>query len=388
MTKNKGYHKQEGSNTSSIKIILKKTLVFTILLCIVAFNPATTKVSNADSTNMVNVSVNFVDEVAYVTAGTGLSTKFYISTDNKKTWELLDSSTVDISTLLTTREKIIYFKGNKETNPAPLILPAENKTLTVAYKVASGEGRIEFTSAQTVEYRKGANGAWKTATSPMPTALYELKGATLNFRTVATTAVRAGKIVSVRVPKRPTAPSVKLDGSKLCITGMKTGETQYRVGDNLVWTTFTPLDKNTRTIDLSALLGGSTVTNTQIPAGTIELRTVGTDKKVNSASKVIEVPMQSVMLGTTASVSGSSLSILDTNTKTAYEYTIVANGKVVDLSTAKWTTVTSAKMVIIPKVAINDMVLVRLKSKTDSTTKQIIPASTYYPYTITSITPK
>ncbi len=391
--------KQETKNIQHIKSILKKGLIIAIILCMGLNSPALMKISKADATTTVNAVVNYLDEVVNVYSGPGSSTKFYISTDNQKNWEVIDTGlmvsngknmcVMDISSLLTTKEATIFFKGNKDGNPYKLILQGEDsKSLTAVYKVMAGEGRIDFTSVLPVEYRKGTNGIWKPVTSPMLTSIYEIKGANLFFRTIATADRRAGKVITVKVPKRPTAPSVKLDGSKLNITGVKVGSTQYRKGDDAGWITFNTPDTKIKTIDLSSLLGGSTAINMPIPAGVIEFRTLGTDKKPNSAIKVIEVPQQRIMPVSQASLIGSALAIIDPNTKNQYEYTIVSPGVTLNLNTAKWSSITSAKAVIIPKVAINDRILVRMKSTTDSLTKQIIPASTYIELTVTSITPR
>lgn len=396
---------------------LRKALIILLVSCLILNTADPVKVSKADTTTPTptvaptptttpaptatptptvtptptpipasyTVQINYVDETAVITSTQGGSTKFYISTDKKKTWDLVDpSGVVDISTLLSSKEVTIYFKGNKDATPVEKILQAENSAIQVSYKITSGVGKIEYTpSNQPVEYRKGANGQWRTATNNMATAIYEVKGATLYFRTPATVDKRAGKMVTVKISKRPAAPSVKLDLSKLCITGLKSGETEYRVGDSTTWQKFTALDSKTNYIDLRSLLVTSTEANTPIPAGIIELRTIGTDKKVYSSVKVIEVPLQPTVPDQ-ISLTGTTLTIIDSNTKRYYEYTVVPQGKTLDLRSARWTAVTSKKPVIIPRVNINDQVLVRLKSATDSTTKLTSLASTYKTFTVQS----
>lgn len=386
---------QESRIAYHIKPVFKRLIVIALIFGIILNNPVLLKTSKADATTSVGVVPNYLDEVVNIYSGPGLSTKFYISTDNKS-WEAIDTGLMnsngtnmcimDISALLKPKAVTVYFKGNKDGNPVSVQLQGEEAGLTAAYKVVAGEGRIEFSSAYPVEYRKGANGAWKPAVSPILSSIYEVKGAALYFRSVATAAKRAGKIVQVKIPKRPSAPSVKLDGSKLNITGMKIGSTQYRKGDETAWTTFNAQDTKVKTIDLSALFGGSTVANMPIPAGVVEFRTLGSDKKPNSAIKVIEVPQQRVMAVSTASLIGSTLAINDPNTKNQYEYSIVSTGYSLNMNTARWSKITSAKAVIVPKVAIGYRILVRMKSITDSVTKQIIPASTYTEYIVSSIT--
>jgi transcription elongation GreA/GreB family factor len=140
-------------------------------------------------------------------------------------------------------------------------------------------------------------------------------------------------------------------------------------------------------MDLNGLFAAKGTANTPIPAGVIEFRTKATDKKVASSVRTIEVQMQSLVPNTVV-LTGTTLSIQDTDKKRAYEYTLVGKGNTLDLSTARWSSITAARSVIIPKASIGDVVCVRLKSTTDSTTRQVILASTYKPLTVETITIK
>lgn len=358
-----------------------------VFILVVLFNfSVKEEVAYADANSQVNVVVDYLEEIITVTAGTGGSTKFYISTDNMKSWEVIESK-IDMSSLLASKEVPIYFRGNKDQNANLVKLQTEDNSLKVSYKVVNGVGYIEFTASQPVEFRKGSNGTWKPAVNMMPTSMYELKGTTLYFRTVATIAKRPGKIVTLKVPKRPSPPSVKLDGGKLYISGLRQNETQYRVGDNTDWITFKTSDGKARTLDLTALLGGNTSTNQPIPAGIVEFRTLGSDKKVNSAVKVIEIPPQSAA-PQQVNIIGTTLTIQDPDIKKYYEYTKVEKGAIFDMATAKWSSVTAKNPIIIPRVSVGDKILVRVKSTTDKASKQVIPASLYREFPITDITVK
>jgi hypothetical protein len=364
---------------------LKKSIILLLIFCLTLNSLGQGKRCFADANSQVNVRIDYLEEVAVLTPGTGNSTKYYLSADNMKTWEMIDS-VVDISALLTSKGSTIYFKGNKDEKAVAINLQPEDKSLKVTYTIKDGVGVIELNPAQPVEYRKGTNGAWKTAVNLMSTYLYEVKGATLYFRIPATASKRAGSVVTLRIPKRPSAPAVKLDGSKLLVTGLTVGVTQYRVGDNPVWTTFTSQNAKDKSIELSSLLGGSITNNTPIPAGIIEFRTLGFNKKVNSAIKEISVPLQVTFVNEMVSLSGTKLTILDSNTKKSYEYTRVEKNQAFNINTARWTAITSKNAVIIPRASIGDRIYVRVKSITDPTTKQIIPASTFRVLTVETIT--
>ena len=380
------HSEQVGRSAANIGKSFKKVLIIFMVLCI-AFNSFTkVKVSSADANSQVVVNVNYLDEMAYITPGT--NTKLYFSSDDEKTWELIEPfGILDISNLMQTKADDLFFKGNKDLKSTKVTLQALDSTLKATYSIVNGEGLITltgFTSA--VEYRKGASGQWKLASTTIPTASYEMRGATLYFRTIATAVKRAGKEISVKVAKKPSAPSVKLDGSKLYISGLTVGATEYRVGDNTIWLPFTPTDTKVKSLDLTALFAvtGAAI-NTPIPAGTVEIRTKATTKKVASAIKVIEVPLQPSTPENVTLV-GTTLSIQDTNLKKAYEYTKVEKTGVLNIKTARWSTITAARSVVISKALVDEKIIVRVKSIVDPVSKKIIPASTYKELKISSIT--
>jgi len=369
------------------KSILGKITVAVVVFLMVFSCLPNVQVTHADGTNKVVVTINYIDEIAAVTTGPGISTKFYMSTDNKN-WEIVDTpSAIDLSAILSTKAVTIYFKGNKDPDVTTVLLPMEDNSLKATYIISGGSGYVVINPVIPVEYKKGVNGAWKMGSNQMPTAMYEIKGATLFFRTPAAANQRAGKVVTVKIGKRPTPPSVKIDGSKLGITGAKIGETQYRIGDNTNWTTFTSTNSTAKSIDLLTTLLPAATANTPIPVGSIEIRSMGTDKKLSSGVKLIDVSLQPIVPDA-ISVSGSTITVTDTNTKRLYEYTVVTKGLALNLETAKWTAIRVNTPVIVKNVAINDKVLVRLKSITDPITKQLVLASTYKEVTLTAISYK
>ncbi len=361
------------------------------LLLILTKNPAIVQASTVPAKTKVDYKVDYLEETITVSRGPGNSDQFYISLDKGRNWESLPSVVVsdakvgqiDISAILSTKEVSVLLKGNKDTEEISCTLMKEPDDLKVTYDAVGGQ--ITFSGSSAAEYRKGSNGIWKTAVNPLKTAVYEVKGATLYYRTAATASTRAGKIIKVKIPKRPAPPAVKLDGGKLIFSGFKANETQYRLNGSSEWNYFSS-DPKVKSISFATLLKQTYEYNVPIPAFGIELRTVATPKKAASGERLMEV-LQQPVCPDTVTLTGTTLLITDT-VKRNYEYTIVENGKKLDLTAAKWTGISPDKSVVIKKAAVNDKVYIRLKSTVDSSTKQVIPASTCKEFTISSISPK
>lgn len=378
---------------SSLKKIRIKLIFFTlVIISLFLLGTYRTYASTVTGQSMVNVTVNYIEEVAVITAGTGGSIKFYMSTDKQKTWDLLEntdatSATVDLSSILQSKETVIYFKGNKDKVVREVKLQGLDSTLKITYTTENGVGKlIPAQILYPVEYRKGTNGTWKTATFPMSTTIYETKGASLQFRYAPAADRRAGKVITVKIPKRSSAPSVTVDGSKLEIKGLKNGGTYYRLGDSTAWLPFTTTDGKTNTMDLRSLIAPTAPADSPLPAAVIEFRNVNEKKKTVSAVKVIEIEAQPVF-PETAVLTGTTLKITDPDPKRAYEYVRVERNATFDAKKAKWTTITSKSSVIIKNAAVGDKIYVRLKTTTDKDTKKITPASLVKIMEVTSITP-
>lgn len=384
-------NRMEYKETCSFFKPLKYMITFMLLaVIIIALDKPVTTLATTVTGPAVNVSVNYIDETATVSTGPAGSTKFYISIDKQKTWEdvpLVGSNgVVDISGLLSSKAVEIYFKGNKDTGVKTCTLLAEPNTVTAAYVVKYGAGYIDYKTTSTpVEYRKGPNGQWKTPPVSFPTYMYEIKGATLQFRSVATADIRAGKVITVKIPKRPAPPSVKVDGSKLLISGIKANETQY-YDPTMGWRYLTT-DKNVKTISLYELAKiSSTAYNTPLTAGAYEFRNYVPDKKVISGAKLVEVPLQPIC-PTSMKIEGSTVTITD-DAKRAYEYCKLTSLNLYNVATMKWTSIQPNKPTIVPKASVNDVIFVRLKSTVDKQTKVVTPASTCMVLTVSSITTK
>ncbi len=332
----------------------------------------------------VNYTINYETQILDASVNAG---RVYLSVDNQKTWESLEDSghTVDISSILQTKETYVYLKTSNSTVTTKVTLMAEPIN-DMVITVSSGSIVYSTNSGTVIEYQKGKNGPWITlgASGTLNTRPMEIKGATINFRTKATPARRAGKIVTVKISKRPTAPSVKFDGGKLSITGLKAGM-QYRTPSGS-WLPVVLADK-ANSISVYFYNGTTSITNatyaSPFAATTLEFRVPATDKKAASSSRVIAVPAQPTFPGT-ISLINSTLRVTDTSGRT-YEYTVLEPNTTLDLTKARWSSLSPNRDVILRNVSINQVLFVRAKSYTDKTTKQLVPASTVQTQTITGI---
>ncbi len=371
-------HKEARSNFEPFKYIISLFL-FAVLLLV--WDKPTTALATSATGTSVNVFVDYAEETARVTAGTGGSTRYYISTDNKKTWEDVKypDGVVDISGLLSAKAVDIHFKGNKDTAVKTVTLMAEPNNVTAVYGIKDGVGSITTSvSGAAIEYRKGPNGNWKTTTGAIPTYLYEVKGATLQFRSTANTGMRAGKIITIKIPKRPAPPSLKVDGSKLLLTGVKANETQYFNPDSSKWE-YVTTDPKVKTVTLNTLSKISPSANIAMPAGAYEFRNYYGDKKVVSGVRLIEVPVQPTC-PETIKLEGNTLTITDAANR-AFEYSILTSTDIFNAATMKWTSAPANKAILISKAYSTNRIFVRLKSTTDKS-KIVTPASTYIVLTV------
>lgn len=374
-------------------------------------------------------TVDYLDE-EIIAATTGSA--IYVSTDKEKSWDRLEDTFVsggqlavrmDISTVLSTKAVKVYFRSDLLDTSSELELQALS---AIKGKYAMGASGAAITITQipdgrVVEYRKGNASTWKqitgntaktTVSAGTATLLvdeYTLKGATFTFRLKAQVNQRVGKEIKVKVSKKANAPNAKVDGSKLMLTGLSQGKAEYRIG---LTGDYTKIES--KTIAQGVMFGvspasikvtGAGLTVSQagvtvpVRGGTLELRTAKTDKKPASRSRNVIVKPQAEFTDTAKvkveaklfkKTTGCAITISDAAKDKAYEYTLVAaNSTTIDLEKTKWVAITKSTLTQIKKVngiePSASILLVRLKSTTDRTTKVVTPASTCYQVLLPSV---
>lgn len=297
---------------------------------------------------------------------TGGDSKVYISDSGKKNWDQVPGSTdssgkitLDISWISQTRNYELNYKGDSTTKAVSVTLPKQVTNFKATYNKSKGTISFSNTKGRTIEWRKSASSNWYTVnTSTISNELSYLcnEGAALYFRLApingtskSSIGCRASKEVSVKIPVKAAAPTVKVDGSTLSIS-VVSGEA-YRVvySDNTTsdWTTVT----RAQNLALSKIAASAMYSkaSTQQSKVTLQFRTNSSSSKQTSKTATVTVPIQEgppsidtygISLSYTSS-STVSLMVKAASTTVPFEYTIVDKNEDLDYLTAKWTSITS-----------------------------------------------
>ena len=379
----------------SLTILVVMFIIGSYLLCSELSIRITASAAGSTASGRVMVQVNYLTETIYVSPGVNHSTKLYFSQDKMKTWELIESSngTLDVTVFMKSSDNIIYFKGNRDTEVVELLIPRENGSLKVQYKNQNGTGYLNFENANgPLEYRKGSGGDWRDYSGTLDLSNYEITGYTLQFRQKATVSNRAGRIVNVKITKRKVAPRLKVDYSKMMLSGLKPGETLYRKSDTTEWKVFLPINEKDKAITLYDFLFPQNLSQNLVPlpAACYEFMMLYPKTGARSAIGVIEFTTQPPAPVGKAILNNTTLSFPDASKDKVYEYVIMHSYDTLDLKTVKWKKVSNNKEIVIKKIGSalpipGDIIYYRLASVTDKTTKTTTPASMYTSVVITNV---
>ncbi|MBP1756064.1 MAG: hypothetical protein H6Q59_2462 [Firmicutes bacterium] len=182
----------------------------------------------------------------------------YYSTDNS-TWSELEGSyntsgkvySIDISWVSSSSDETLYFKGDVVKTVKSITLPMQNSTIAVDYDRVEGEFTFsEVEEADYFQWRKITDYNWNTVSLNENSSSYKsflttmeymrVKGAKILIRTpqvIGTSAndvgMRPSSEVTITIPARGTAPSVKINTSKLKLS--TTPAIEYYDASNDLW---------------------------------------------------------------------------------------------------------------------------------------------------------
>ena len=309
---------------------------------------------------------------------------------------------VDISWASSASDVKFYLRGDKNTTATEVVLPKVTAAFRVSFDKVNGDFTFSGQEDRTYFfYRKSTDYNWikvyfegmgdpapgnpsevSYATFLSGIDMLRFKGAKLLFRIGQQpgtdendTGARPSKEVAVTVSKYASAPSVKLNVTKLTFNTKTTMEWS---DDMKNWH---ECEKNMELKDLApaALIGGKGGAASDV---TLFFRLASTEKKPCSQISVVVIPAQTAA-PSVGKDSSSEVSYSYSNNKlllrfskasatNMYEYCIVGKGAEFSESTAKWKTIKAAKTVSITKKSAEDATIyVRYKGTLENIKKGI-----------------
>lgn len=209
---------------------------------------------NADAGQAVAVTDIDYDKMTLTISGNN-DTAYYFSDSKQKKWEKVSGLTVggkttmDISWIPVSRDYVLSLKGNVSTKPVSITIPKYNSSFKVTYNKTNGTVSYSgvpsgFTGS--IQWHASGFSEWnetpvtpnesETAAFAKSLAYYvnDMQTAKIYFRTkpkngtsVSSTGTRPSKVYVLSVPKKASAPSIKINAQSLCAT-VPAG-VQYRV---------------------------------------------------------------------------------------------------------------------------------------------------------------
>jgi hypothetical protein len=296
----------------------------------------------------------------------------YYSTDNS-TWSEIEGGynsttkayTMDISWISSSTEVTLYVKGDIVKTVKSLILPMQNSSIIVEYDKVEGEFTFsEVEEADYFEWRKSTDYHWNKVSFTENSESFQnflttmeslrTKGAKILIRTPQEIGTGAGNVgmrpsaeVTITIPARLAAPTVKVNAAKLNLT--TTNLIEYYDASNDLWL---ECDGAMSIEDIAPKVlfenGGSAVT--------LLLRRSATSSAAHSKTQKITIPGQSAaptIGGSSSDVTYYYLNsklVMQFNNASAsklYEYTIVKDEDTFSWTSTSWKTVNTNKIMTI-----------------------------------------
>ncbi|MBR5368644.1 MAG: hypothetical protein IK138_05100 [Lachnospiraceae bacterium] len=231
--------------------------ILSCLLGIVAFSV------NAEASEASAVAIGVTDYEAntmeIIKNGNSI---IYSSINNKKTWETLDETVVDDKMTMNidfpgadkSKNVEIWFKGDKDTKVVKVVIPKQSNSFKVKYDKATGSFEMSGYDDRTqFRWRKSSDYNYKTVDINPNSASYKafckeiealtIKGAKIciglagkNGTGIDDMGARPSNEVLITIPKKASAPSIKLSPTKSIFNTRETMEYQV-LGSGSAWKT-------------------------------------------------------------------------------------------------------------------------------------------------------
>jgi len=208
-----------------------------IMACILIISAFTVN-AKAEEASTVDIGVTDYEALTMEIIKNG-NTIIYSSLDNKKTWNQVEGITVgdklmmDISFASSASVVNVWFKGDKDSKVIKVSIPKQPSTFKAKYDRATGSVVMSGYDDSTVfRWHKNSDDNYKTVSFNTNDASYKafvdeiakftVKGAKImiglpgkNGTGIDDMGVRPGKEITVSIPKRSSAPNVKVNVTKM-----------------------------------------------------------------------------------------------------------------------------------------------------------------------------
>lgn len=297
------------------------------------------------------------------------NTVVYYSTDNS-TWSEIEGGynsalkayVMDISWVSASADVTLYFKGDTVKTVKTMLLPAQNSSISVEYDRVEGEFTFsDVDEASNFEWRKTLDYYWNTVSLNENSASYRsfmatmesmrTKGAKIIIRTpqeIGTGAgnpgMRPSSEITITIPARAAAPSVKVNIAKLTLNTTTSLE-YYDAASNL----WMECDASMSVEDIAPKVlyenGGASVT--------LQIRKAATSSTPYSKIQRLTIPGQAAaptIGGNNSDVTYYYLNsklVMQFNNASAsnlYEYIVVKESATFSMTSTGWKTVNSSSL--------------------------------------------
>ncbi len=355
-------HKKE---TEVLCRIFGLTIALLIMLILISLSP-----QKAEAATTISVKeINYQNSTITLLLGDG-DTTAYFSDTSKKNWDevpgVVSSSrtmVMDISWIPVTKNYVLNLKGTSSNTVVSVTIPKQATNFGVTFNKVKGSMTFKNAGSRSIEWRKKGSTLWKsvnTETIATQMSLMYTNGATVYFRLApmngtgtASVGFRPSKEVTVTIPKKASAPSVSINGSKFSIA-VKKGMAYRTLHNDGTATDWIYISRNSelllKNVAPSVLYVASSVTQSAI---TFQFRTNATSSALESKTSSVTVPVQEgppstdtygISLVYTSS-STLSLQVKAASNNVPFEYTIVSEGGELNDQNAGWTAITSSSAV-------------------------------------------
>lgn len=319
----------------------------------------------------------------------------YYSTD-ETTWTEVEGSystgtksyIMDISWVSITSDVTLYFKGDVNTTIKSTTLPMQDKSFKVTYSKADEEFNfVEADDYDYFEWRKTSDYSWNTVSLNDASSSYKqfisslesfrLKGAKIIIRlpqvkgSGSNAGSRPSKEITISITARAEAPKVTVNSSKLTLN--TTESMEYYDASTGTWI------ECSKTMTLEEI-APSVLYKNGAHSLTLLIRTAATASSSYSKTAYVTINGQKKAPAIGGNVDDLSYYFYNSKlvmtfnnaTKTSiFEYTIVKPGSEFNATSAKWTSISSAKLITLSSTTApkGSKVYIRKKGVDASSTK-------------------